>query len=85
MSQNKNVPAEGVPYFTPAQNPPAGTAVDPQPDGRPIPTLFQPIRIRGVTFQNRIWVGETSCVGRYLGANSSSFPRFANTRPRMAK
>lgn len=51
-----NVPAEGIPYFTPAQIPPAGTAVDPQPDGKPIPKVFQPLRIRGVEFQNRIWL-----------------------------
>ena len=51
-----NVAAEGIPYFTPAQIPPAGTALDPQPDGKPIPKVFQPLRIRGVEFQNRIWV-----------------------------
>ncbi|KAJ3547717.1 hypothetical protein NM688_g5372 [Phlebia brevispora] len=51
-----NEPATNVPYFTPAQIPPAGTAVDPQPDGKPIPKLFQPIKIRGVEFQNRIWL-----------------------------
>lgn len=49
--------AEGVPFFTPAQDPPAGTAVDPQPDGKTaIPKLFTPLRIRGVTFQNRIFL-----------------------------
>ena len=51
-----NVPAEGIPYFTPAQEIPAGTALDPQPDGKPIPKVFQPLRIRGVEFRNRIWV-----------------------------
>lgn len=58
MSATKfvNEPAQGVPYFTPAQIPPSGTAVDPQPDGKPIPKLFQPLTVRGVTFQNRIWV-----------------------------
>ena len=50
------VPAPNVPYFVPAQYPPAGTAFNPQPDGKPIPTLFKPIKIRGVEFQNRIWV-----------------------------
>ena len=50
------VPAPNVPYFMPAQYPPAGTAFDPQPDRKPIPTLFKPIKIRGVEFQNRIWV-----------------------------
>ncbi|TFK20887.1 NADPH dehydrogenase [Coprinopsis marcescibilis] len=53
---NKNVAAEGIPYFTPAQIPPAGTAFDPQPSGAHIPKLFQPLKIRGVEFQNRIWV-----------------------------
>lgn len=51
-----NEPAKGVPYFTPAQIPAAVTAVDPQPDGKPIPKLFQPLKIRGVEFQNRVWV-----------------------------
>lgn len=51
-----NEPAQGVPYFTPAQVPPSGTAVAPQPEDKPIPKLFQPLTVRGVTFQNRIWV-----------------------------
>jgi hypothetical protein len=54
-----NVPikaAEGISYFTPAQNPPAGTARNPQTSGRPIPKLFQPLTIRGQTFQNRLGV-----------------------------
>lgn len=58
-------PAEGVPFFTPAQEPPAGTAVDPQADGTPIPKLFTPLRIRGVTFQNRIFLAplcQYSCI-----------------------
>ncbi|KAK0495078.1 hypothetical protein EDD18DRAFT_1396401 [Armillaria luteobubalina] len=53
---NANVPAPGVSFFTPEQNPPAGTAVLPQPDGKSLPTLFQPITIRGMTFPNRIFV-----------------------------
>ena len=51
-----NAPAPNVPYYVPRQYPPAGTAFDPQPDGKPLPSLFQPIKIRGVEFQNRIWV-----------------------------
>ena len=47
----QNPPAPGVPYFTPAQYPAAGTA-----DGENVPLLFKPIKIRGVEFQNRIWV-----------------------------
>ncbi|KAJ5579545.1 uncharacterized protein N7459_005530 [Penicillium hispanicum] len=49
-------PAEGISYFTPAQSPPAGTARDPQTSGKPIPKLFQPLTIRGQTFQNRVGV-----------------------------
>ncbi|KAI9841888.1 MAG: hypothetical protein M1838_003359 [Thelocarpon superellum] len=49
-----NRPAPGISYFTPAQTPPAGTASDPQPNGSHPPKLFQPLRLRGVTFQNRI-------------------------------
>lgn len=49
-----NKAAEGISYFTPAQEPPAGTAADPQPDNRPIPKLFTPLKIRGITLQNRI-------------------------------
>lgn len=48
--------APGIPYYTPIQSPASGTAVDPQPDGRPLPKLFQPLKIRGVEFQNRIFV-----------------------------
>ncbi|CDM30221.1 hypothetical protein DTO013E5_8583 [Penicillium roqueforti] len=47
-------PAEGISYFTPAQSPPAGTARNPQTSGKPIPKLFEPITIRGVTFHNRL-------------------------------
>lgn len=49
-------PAPNVPYFTPEQDPPSGTALVPQPDGTEIPTLFKPITIRGTTFHNRIFV-----------------------------
>ncbi|PLB53907.1 FMN-linked oxidoreductase [Aspergillus steynii IBT 23096] len=47
-------PAEGISYFTPAQRVPAGTARDPQTNGKPIPKLFKPLTIRGTTFQNRL-------------------------------
>ncbi|KAG5642724.1 hypothetical protein DXG03_002269 [Asterophora parasitica] len=53
---NENIPAPNVPYFTPAQIPPSGTALDPQPDGKPIPKLFQPLKIRGLELQNRLIV-----------------------------
>ena len=38
------------------ERPPAGTAFDPQSDGSHPPKLFQPLKLRGVTFQNRIMV-----------------------------
>ncbi|KAK0436476.1 FMN-linked oxidoreductase [Desarmillaria tabescens] len=53
---NANVAAKGVSFFTPEQNPPAGTAAPSQPDDKPIPLLFQPLTIRGLTVQNRIFV-----------------------------
>ncbi|RPD62730.1 FMN-linked oxidoreductase [Lentinus tigrinus ALCF2SS1-7] len=56
MAPLLNAPAPNVSYFVPRVYPPAGTALNPQLDGKPIPTLFQPIKIRGVEFQNRIWV-----------------------------
>ncbi|KAL8715910.1 MAG: hypothetical protein Q9220_000577 [cf. Caloplaca sp. 1 TL-2023] len=49
-----NEPAKGVDYYTPAQNPPSGTASNPQPNGSPLPKLFQPLKLRGLTLQNRI-------------------------------
>ncbi|KAF5334656.1 hypothetical protein D9611_012009 [Ephemerocybe angulata] len=55
-SKARNVPAPGIPYFTPAQRPPAGSAFFPQPSGRDIPKVFQPLRIRGVEFHNRIFL-----------------------------
>ncbi|KAL8651127.1 MAG: hypothetical protein Q9226_004846 [Calogaya cf. arnoldii] len=44
-----NEPAPGIPYYTPAQNPPAGTASDPQPNGSPPPKLFRPLNIRALS------------------------------------
>ncbi|CCM06024.1 uncharacterized protein FIBRA_08268 [Fibroporia radiculosa] len=55
-NQLVNFPAPNVPFYTPAQTPAAGTAVDPQPNGKPIPTLFKPLKIRGTVFQNRIFL-----------------------------
>lgn len=51
-----NSPAPGISYYTPEQVPAAGTAIVPQPNGKPVPKLFQPLTIRGLTFQNRIFV-----------------------------
>ncbi|PCH34982.1 FMN-linked oxidoreductase [Wolfiporia cocos MD-104 SS10] len=74
MSSNSfifNAPAPNVPYYTPAQNPAAGTAVDPQPNGKPIPKLFQPLKIRGVEFQNRIFL---SPLCQYSAENGKPTP-----------
>ncbi|KAI1616442.1 hypothetical protein EDD37DRAFT_77656 [Exophiala viscosa] len=46
--------APGVPFYTPVQSYPSGSATNPQPDGRPIPKVFQPLKIRGLTLHNRI-------------------------------
>lgn len=59
-----STPAQGVPFYTPAQNPPVGTATallnkDPSSDSahlQPVPTLFHPLHIRGVTLVNRFVV-----------------------------
>lgn len=51
-----NKAADNLAYFTPAQIPAPGTALSEQPSGKPIPKLFTPIKIRGLTMQNRIWV-----------------------------
>ncbi|KAF9225694.1 FMN-linked oxidoreductase [Gyrodon lividus] len=56
MTSITNKPAPAIPYFTPAQVPAAGTAYDPQPHGKPIPKLFQPIKMRATTFHNRIFL-----------------------------
>lgn len=46
-----NPPAKGISYYTPAQEPVAGTALSENP-----PKLFTPLKIRGMTMQNRIVV-----------------------------
>ncbi|KAH8820641.1 hypothetical protein F5884DRAFT_56983 [Xylogone sp. PMI_703] len=48
-----NAPAKGISYFTPAQKPPAGTLVE-VPEGQKEPKVFTPLKIRGMTIQNRI-------------------------------
>ncbi|KAI9158194.1 NADPH dehydrogenase afvA [Paramyrothecium foliicola] len=47
-----NKGAKDVPFYTPEQSPPAGTARDAQPEG----SLFSPLKLRGLTLQNRIFV-----------------------------
>jgi 2,4-dienoyl-CoA reductase-like NADH-dependent reductase (Old Yellow Enzyme family) len=44
------VPAAGISYFTPAQEPPAGTQMNGSTK------LFSPITMRGTTFQNRLFL-----------------------------
>lgn len=48
----ENVAAPGVPFYTPAQIPPAGTPFDKES----APTLFQPLRMRSVELHNRVVV-----------------------------
>ncbi|KAJ8118386.1 hypothetical protein ONZ43_g4002 [Nemania bipapillata] len=48
----ENKAAPGAPYYTPAQEPPAGTALDPAT----APTVFQPLKIRDLEIQNRFMV-----------------------------
>ncbi|RWA12996.1 hypothetical protein EKO27_g2125 [Xylaria grammica] len=48
-----NIGVEGISYFSPLQNPPAGTGLA---DGGSNPKLFTPLTIRGVTFPNRIFL-----------------------------
>ncbi|CAG9945810.1 unnamed protein product [Clonostachys rosea f. rosea IK726] len=45
-----NIAARGISYYTPAQDPPAGTGLDGSTK------LFTPITIRGTTFQNRVFL-----------------------------
>jgi 2,4-dienoyl-CoA reductase-like NADH-dependent reductase (Old Yellow Enzyme family) len=50
----ENTPAPGISYFTPIQSTPAGTIIP--STKRVTPKLFTPLTIRGVTFQNRLWL-----------------------------
>ncbi|OBT66745.1 hypothetical protein VE03_04081 [Pseudogymnoascus sp. 23342-1-I1] len=47
----ENKAQAGISYFTPAQTPPAGTAL---PSTTPTPKLFTPLTLRTLTLQNRI-------------------------------
>ncbi|TCD67420.1 hypothetical protein EIP91_012392 [Steccherinum ochraceum] len=49
-----NSPAPNTPYFTPAQYPPSGTAAS--QDEKSLPKVFQPLKVRGLEFHNRIWL-----------------------------
>jgi hypothetical protein len=50
---NINKAAPNTPYFTPAQDPPAGTALITE-ETKTVPKLFKPLKLRGLTLQNRI-------------------------------
>ncbi|KAI4607031.1 hypothetical protein J4E83_009786 [Alternaria metachromatica] len=50
----RNKAAPGIPYFTPAQEPVAGTALGMLDGSSKIPKLFQPLKLRGMTIQNRL-------------------------------
>ncbi|KAI0526061.1 NADPH dehydrogenase [Xylaria bambusicola] len=52
MASVENKRALGAPFYTPEQSPPAGTAIDPAT----APTLYQPLKIRDMTLQNRFAV-----------------------------
>jgi hypothetical protein len=54
---NVNKAAPGIPYFTPAQDPPAGTALVTE-ETKSVPKLFKPLKLRGLTLNNRITVSE---------------------------
>jgi hypothetical protein len=70
VGRHKDIPnqgAKGISYYTPAQIPSAGTASDPQPDGFRPPKLFQPLKIRLLTMQNRIMVYLSVRLGMTVG------------------
>jgi 2,4-dienoyl-CoA reductase-like NADH-dependent reductase (Old Yellow Enzyme family) len=48
-----SAPAPGVPFYTPAQDPPVGSALNP---GADVPTIFTPLKLRGMYLQNRFAV-----------------------------
>ncbi|KAL1297813.1 hypothetical protein AAFC00_006342 [Neodothiora populina] len=50
---NVNRAAPGISYFTPLQDPVAGTGLV-SDDSKKVPKLFTPLKLRGLTLQNRI-------------------------------
>lgn len=79
----ENKAAPGISYFTPQQDPPAGTALAMKDGSSKIPKLFTPLKLRGLTLQNRIGV----CIpSKFTIAhtNPSSSPLSANTPPKTA-
>ncbi|PHH49439.1 NADPH dehydrogenase afvA [Ceratocystis fimbriata CBS 114723] len=63
-TKTPNTPAKGVPYYTPAQSPPAGSASEDQGN---VPTLFKPLAIRDITLHNRIAVSPMCTYSAYDG------------------
>ncbi|KAF4471104.1 NADH-dependent flavin oxidoreductase [Fusarium albosuccineum] len=55
VSAIDNIAAKGAPYYTPAQEPASGTARGVK-DGGAMPKLFTPLTVRGLTFQNRLFL-----------------------------
>ncbi|KAJ4344087.1 NADH-dependent flavin oxidoreductase [Ascochyta clinopodiicola] len=51
-----NPAAQGAPYYTPTQEPPSGTFIAVLSLDNPQPKPFKPLSIRGITFQNRIFL-----------------------------
>jgi len=50
----ENIPTPNISYFTPEQTISSGTGI-PSP-GKPLPKVFEPLQMRGLTLQNRIMV-----------------------------
>lgn len=53
MTIQINNAAKDVSFYTPEQLPPAGTISDSVTD---VPAVFKPLKIRDLTFHNRVWV-----------------------------
>lgn len=79
-------PAARVPFYTPVQDPPCGTALHLDPEATP--TLFRPLTIRGVTLVNRFvvspMVGPIHCARGFDNHHLPNSSSSANTRPTMA-
>ena len=78
-----NEAAPGISYYTPKQDPVAGSAADPQSDGSHPPKLFQPLKIRGLTLQNRIMVRYLPLTRNVISLTTLSSPPCANTPLKM--
>jgi hypothetical protein len=76
-----------VSYFTPQQDPPAGTAIGMLDRGSKIPKLFTPLKLRGLQLKNRIAVWCTSSITAtcdMLTNRHCSSHHFVNTLPKTA-